>query len=79
MQSGEKISALLRRFSVGNTNLQNEEETHSDVFAAEDLHQTKEHVPLAGWRKRIQMLKIVEIKITSSIYATCGDVPGSSF
>jgi len=79
MQSGEKISALFRRFFVGSTNLQSEEETHSNVFTAEDLHETKEHVPLGGWRKRIQMLKIVEIRITSSIYVACGDVPGSSF
>ena len=79
MQSGENISALLRQLFVGNTNPQNEEKTHSDVLAAEDLHETKEHVPLARWRKRIQMLKIVQIRITNSIYPTCRDVPGSSF
>ena len=79
MQSGEKMSTLLRRFFVGNANPQNEKETHRDIFVAEDLHEAKEHVPLGGWRKRIQMLKIVGIRITSSIYVACGDVPGSSF
>ena len=79
MRPGESISALLYRFFIESTDLQNEENTHSNVFATEDFHETKEHMPLEDSGKRIQVLRMAEIRIANSIYAACGDVRGNSF
>ena len=67
MRSGESISALLRRFFVENTDLQNEEEAHGNVFATEDLHEAKEHVLLEGSGKGVQVLRMVEIRNASNV------------
>ena len=79
MRSRELISALLHQFFVESADLQDKEEAHSNVLATEDLHETKEHVPLNDSRKGIQMLRMIKIGISGVAYIWCGYVRGNSF
>ena len=69
MRSVGLISALLCRLFIESTDHRDKEETHNNIIAIEDLHEAKEHVPLDGSRKRIQMLKMIEIRISGSTCA----------
>lgn len=53
MRSEKYISAPSHRYSVEITDPERKEQTHGNVLATEDLHETKEHMPLDGSRKRI--------------------------
>ena len=63
------IKLILTEPRPKSAHLQNKEETHSNIFAPEDLQDTEEDIPLESSGKGVQVLGMLAIRVTGSV---CG-------